>query len=292
MTANHEDRHKTLDLPDDIYLPFFAYGIFKPGQLAYSKIKRHVKDHFDDAEINYEMRHRDGVPILIDGKKDYHLTKGSVITFRQGHEKNAYEIISKTLLQTLYEWKTITINGIEVNILFGVNPKNGSDYIEDSEEQINFDGKRDPLFSDALELIERNLNSDKDPWNAESFFELQMNYMLLWSAIERFSSIKYNKRVKKWNNERFAKEKAFKDGIKEYKDKHHRPVYSTEDLKIHKFNAEDPYETLLYYYTLRCNVVHRGKAMIGDYEMLKTAAAELLEIFREVLEDSFESDQH
>ena len=56
---------------------------------------------------------------------------------------------------------------------------------------------------------------------------------------------------------------------------------------MHEFDADDPYETLKYYYTFRCNVVHRGKAMIGDYSMLKTATEELLEIFKNVLEEAF-----
>ena len=76
--------------------------------------------------------------------------------------------------------------------------------------------KNDPFFNEVIGLIERNLNEDKDYWKVESFFELQMNYMLLWSAIDRFSSLKYNKRFQKWNNERFAKEKAFREGIMRY----------------------------------------------------------------------------
>ena len=190
-------------------------------------------------------------------------------------------------MRKLYEWKTITVNGKAVNILFGVDPDNGSYGIEDSQERIAFDGKMDPLFSEAIDLIEKNLNADKDPWKIESFFELQMNYMLLWTAIDRYSSIKYNKKSQYLNNERFAKQKAFKEGIKKFKDEYHRPVYSTDDLKIHEFNAENPIETMYYYYTIRCNVVHRGKAMANDYDMLETATSELLEIFKEVLENTF-----
>ena len=285
--TNHDREERTLDLPDNTTLPFFAYGIFKPGQLAYSKIKNLVDNHSDDVEINYEMRIRDGVPILINKEEDYYLTKGSLITFREDKKKWAYKIISRSLLRKLYEWDSIKIDGKTVNILFGVNPDNGSSYIE-GNERFNFNGKDDPFFAEALKLIERNLNSSKFSWHEEDFFELQMNYMLLWSAIERYSSLKYNKRKKKWNNEKFSEEKAFREGIKRYKDTRHQPVYSTEDLKVHEFNADEPYETLKYYYTLRCNVVHRGKSMHGDYYMLKTATEELLELFKDVLKDTFD----
>lgn len=44
------------------------------------------------------------------------------------------------------------------------------------------------------------------------------------------------------------------------------------------------------YYTLRCNVVHRGKAMHGDYYLLETAAKELLDIFKDVLRYTFGED--
>lgn len=55
-----DNENRTLDMPD-IALPFFAYGIFKPGQLAHSKIRNHV-EKTEDAEINYGMRIREGCP--------------------------------------------------------------------------------------------------------------------------------------------------------------------------------------------------------------------------------------
>lgn len=284
MTYYNNDE-RTLKLPD-IDLPFFAYGIFKPGQLAYPKIKNHVETA-ENVEIHYKMKTRDGVPILIDDERDYYLTKGCLITFRDGQEEETYKLISKTLLRKLYEWKTIKIDGKDVNVVFGVDPDYGSNNIEDPDERVNYDGKNDPIFSKAIELIENNLNTKKNHHIEESFYELQMNYMLLWSAIDRFSGLKYNQEYKTENNKRFAKQKAFKEGIKKFKDKPHRPVYSTEDLKIHNFNADKPYQTLKYYYTFRCNVVHRGKSTVGDYSMLETATKELLEIFKDILENTF-----
>lgn len=282
-----DNKRKPLKPPKNTQLPFFAYGIFKPGQIAHSKIKTHVKKT-ENAEIAYGMRHRDGVPILIDRESKYGKTQGVILTFRDGQEEETYGLISKTLLKNLYEWKTIEIDGRPVNVVFGVNPDYGSDHIEDNYERVCFDAKNDPLFNEALDLIERNLNSRNSTRSIEGFFELQMNYMLLWSAIDRFSSLRYNKESLTENHIKFAGLTDFKQGIKKFKDKYHDPVYSTDDLKIHKFNADDPIETLFYYYTLRCNVVHRGKGIVTDYGMLKTATKELLELFRNILETSFE----
>lgn len=287
MTNDNDNEKRTLDLPNDTSLKFFAYGIFKPGQLAYSKIKNHVEEYEENVKINYEMRHRDGVPILIDKENNQHKTEGVIINFKEGHEEQAYSAISKTLLRKLYEWNTVKINGNDINILFGVKPYNGSNYIEEPEKRVKFDGKKDPFFKEAIELIEKNLNSSEFSGDAESFFELQMNYMLLWSAIDRYSSLKYNKRQQNWNRERFAKQKAFKNGINKFKDRYHRPVYSTNDLTMHKFNEEDSEETLNYYYTLRCNIVHRGKSKGYDYKLVETATRELLEIFKDILNDTF-----
>lgn len=280
---NNENR--TLDMPD-IALPFFAYGIFKPGQLAYSKIRNHVYKT-EDVEIKYGMRIRDGVPILIDDEKDYFRTNGVIMTFRQGQEEQSYRIISKTLLAKLYEWKVIEIDGVYVNVVFGVNPKKGSNFIEDSRQRVSYDGKENPLFSDALDLIERSLNQERNPYRIESFFELQMSFMMLWSAINRFSSLKYNQKFEIENYKKFARQKSFRHSIKQFEDRRHEPIYSTDDLEIHEFDAEDPIKTLFYYYTFRCNVVHRGKTAGEDYDKVEQATRELLLIFGNVLSDAF-----
>ena len=104
MSDHKNKEKKTLNLPNNTELAFFAYGIFKPGQLAYSKIKNHVNEK-NSIEINYQMKLRDGVPILIDKQSDNNHTKGYIITFKKGQERQAYQAISNTLLKKLYEWK-------------------------------------------------------------------------------------------------------------------------------------------------------------------------------------------
>lgn len=67
MSDHKNKEKKTLNLPNNTELAFFAYGIFKPGQLAYSKIKNHINEK-NNIELNYQMKLRDGVPILIDNQ--------------------------------------------------------------------------------------------------------------------------------------------------------------------------------------------------------------------------------
>ena len=77
MPDHKNKEKKTLNPPDNTELEFFAYGIFKPGQLAYSKIRNHVKEK-NSIEINYQMKLRDGVPILIDNQRDYNKQKDTL----------------------------------------------------------------------------------------------------------------------------------------------------------------------------------------------------------------------
>ena len=83
----------------DYALPFFAYGLFKPGQLAYSRIEKYVdivKTDKTPRRIPYKMITRDGVPLIEDKENNEYYTMGYLIYFKKGSEKQAYNTISKT----------------------------------------------------------------------------------------------------------------------------------------------------------------------------------------------------
>ena len=54
---NNEKKDNKFDKKPDSNLPFFAYGIFKPGQIAYSKISG-LDFSLKEASINYLMNQR------------------------------------------------------------------------------------------------------------------------------------------------------------------------------------------------------------------------------------------
>lgn len=274
---------ETLDLPSDINLPFFAYGIFKPGQLAYSRIKSYVKK-YEKTEINFNMLIRDGVPILAD-KSHHHGTKGVLIYFNENDKEEAYETISGTEPKNLYKWEEEYIGSERINVLVGVCPRFGSSCLDYGSE---YDGRKDPYFKEAIKLIEENLKNHKSRgMDIKPFFNLQMNYMLLWAAIERYTKIKYGKKLGE-NNKKLSEEKIFQESLKEHVDNNIREhVYSAEDLRKYYLNPENPFYSIKYYYTLRCNVVHRGKAVIHDEQKIERALTELLAIFKDVLDDTF-----
>ncbi len=202
---NNNGKKDKFDKKPDSNLPFFAYGIFKPGQIAYSKI-RGLDFSLKEASINYLMKQRDGVPILLKKENERYKTKGCLYDFSDGEK--AYKIICQTMSPALYEWGTIDVEGEKANVLFGLKPDSGSDSIEDACDRECFDGRNDPIFKEGIQLIRKNLDEEDFDWE-EGFFKLQMNYMLLWSAIDRYCKLKYNMGSEHENRLELAKEGNF-----------------------------------------------------------------------------------
>ena len=281
---NNEKKDKKFYKKPLLDLPFFAYGIFKPGQIAYSKI-RDLDFEMKEASINYLMKQRDGVPILLQKGNERYNTKGCLYDFSDGEK--AYKIICQTMSPALYKWGTIDVEGKKANVLFGLNPNSGSVYIEDACDRECFDGSNDPIFKEGIKLIKDNLKSE-DFCMEEGFFKLQMNYMLLWSAIDRYCKLKYNMGSEHENRLELAKEANFISALRKIDETgKYRPIFSTDDLMRRSFDVSNPKYCINYYYTLRCNIVHRGKTSIRDVHLLKKATDDLLEIFEYILDETF-----
>lgn len=273
-----------LNFPNDIDLPFFAYGIFKPGQLAYSRIENYVKTSYE-SEINYRMLIRDGVPLINENHCKHCLTKGFLIYFKEEYYREAYDLIRHTEPKKLYKWGRIKIGENDANILFGRRPDIGSSSPEYDKEEFN--GKNDPFFDEALELIKEDLKNPPGKWyDLKDFFKLQRNYILLWSAIERYASLKYGKATKRDNNKELAEEEIFKRSLKKHVHEK-RVVYRSYNLQKQTLDPDNSISSIEYYYTIRSNIVHRGKAIMGDKAMLKSSLVELLNIFDDVLDYTF-----
>ena len=209
----------------------------------------------------------------------------AVYDFSDGEK--AYRIICQTMSPALYKWGTIDVEGERANVLFGLNPNSGSVYIEEACDRECFDGSKDPIFKEGIQLIRKNLDEEDFDWE-EGFFKLQMNYMLLWSAIDRYCKLKYNRGSEHDNRLELAKENNFIDALRKIDEtSEYRPIFSTDDLIRRSFDVSNPKYCINYYYTLRCNIVHRGKTSIRDLRLLKKATADLLEIFEYILDETF-----
>ena len=282
---------KTLNRPTDINLPYFAYGLFKPNQLAYNKIHDLVLKHHS-SKIKAEMYIKDGIVLLKINENTKTTINGELFYFKKGDEKEAYDRIRVFEPKKFYKWQktTVIINNQEVkaNVLVGVNIKNSK-----LLSQNNFEYE-DPFFNEALNEIELILNEDEknqqnNEWinsdNIQHIFRLQMAYLLLWTCIKRFSFLKYPL-IDNTNNQYklIAKEPAFEKTLKNLV-KEKRQIYSSNYLNESILNPESPEKSLDYYHDLRFYGVHK-ETVLEDYKIIKSSLKELLIIFKEIIEYS------
>ena len=278
---------KYVGSPRNRNLPFFAYGIFKPGQLAYPQIMNYVDVEPSAEIVDYEMLFRDGIPVMRSGENEYFKTSGYLMKFN-GPE--AYDIIGGSQSDKLYMWKRIKVNGIWANALFGVNSDCGS--LDNRENPVSYyNYRQDSFFQDALELIKdmKEEFEGEDVVSMKDFFKIQMHYMLLWSVIERFCNLTYGFAAIGKNMFNFAKERSFKDKLSSITRRD--VVYSSDTLEDKYLDPNNYGDSIFYYYTIRCNVVHKGKT-VKDEERnkLKYSLEELYELFMAVYNDKLEKN--
>jgi len=269
--------------PNEVSLPFFAYGLFKPGQLCFSSICDIVKKTVE-CTVPGILKERDGIPLLVLGSSHFSI-KGYLIYFDAGKEDEAYDRIIGIEPDKVYRWVTIKVNDSRANALIGRREQRGSYDLEYFDE---WDGRTDPFFKQGLEEVESILKANSS-FDSEfrALLRLQMAYALLWSAIERYAGLKYH--LGKRANEKvyqIATEKSFIDSLK--KNVHRRrEVFSATDLTKYTLDPDEPDKSIRYYYQVRSNAIHRGKAVTRDFDTIKTSLEELLSIFKEMLNRAF-----
>ncbi|WP_131813883.1 hypothetical protein [Mycolicibacter kumamotonensis] len=264
----------------DPRLPFFAYGIFSPGQIAFFQIKSYVHQ-VTDAHVAGMLRIRDGVPVL-DATARSEVVNGYRIEFDDAFAEPAYQAIQRMEPSTQYRWD----NDGEMNVLVGRKPKRGSRPMAPG-----WSSWRDPAFLVASKIVEENL-AEQFVWDdLRPFYRLQGAYMVLWSSIERYISLRYGlgrneqvfQRVK-----RLAGEAQFEASLRATDPSATaklRKLYRSDDpTEVVTFEPSGPPEkAITYLYQVRSNVTHRGKEELLDWDLLHTATAEVLRIFLDVL---------
>jgi hypothetical protein len=283
-----------MNLPEKTESPFFAYGLFKPGELCYFRIRELVdKKRVTKAKVNGRLKERDGIPLLDEGDLKI---EGYLIYFKNGKEIEAYERIIDIEPDKVYYWDHIIDleNNMSANVLRGKKLTSGCSELE---HWTSWTGRTDPFFKvalDEVELIYKEVSSKKHDDDSDFFrslFRLQMGYMLLWSSIERYAGLRYHlkKDVTKKVKQIAIKETKFADSLKRHV-KRKDTITGAADLKPYNLDPNNPKDSIDYYYQVRSNVVHRGKARDKDFYILMSALKELLPIFRELLEESLKMD--
>jgi len=267
-----------MERPKDISLPFFAYGLFRPGQLAFFQLRELVSNVTDPVRIAGSLLLRDGLPIIDSGGDGR--VKGALVTFWSERTAEAYDRISAMEPNNHYRWHEDQVNGTSANVLVGRSPRKGSVACEDVE----WNGWNDPLFTVALDVVEETLKSQTFDWDLKPLFRLQMAYLLLWSSIERYVSLRYHLGDKvNGKISHLAHESAFASSLILHV-KERREVYRADRPNEKEvLDPHSPEKALNYFYQLRSNITHRGKGVVRDHERMMNSLGELLPIFRDVL---------
>lgn len=292
-----QSRRCKAGLPNEsnLSLPFLAYGVFKPNQLAYSQIKKFVYNN-KSVKINYKLSNINGMPVLLN-KPNSNGVDANIITFKNDKEKKAYNTIGCSKDMYIYSWEVINVDGQDVNVLMYAGDKEfpGSHFNVSC-----YDWREDHIFKNILEYLDFNIRRFKThpfqyQWDdLKPLMEIQSSYMALWAAIDRFLTFRYGNtqinNVLKLSDESFFKDslienydaidKGFYGGIPSWSDK----IFSAQHLKNYPLTPHRPVCAALYYYTLRNNVVHSGKVMHEEIDTVWNALVGLTEIFKDVLE--------
>jgi hypothetical protein len=283
-----------MNLPGNTSLPFFSYGLFRPGQIGFRKIRPHVAQCADDCSVPGRVKERDGLPLLLDAQHEWDKVPGTLITFLPEGQEDAYRAIAEIELDNLYRWDTVEVHLAsgrqQANVLFGRKGDRGSHDIDYG----SWDGSKDPMFTHASDIVRVVLkdNREKFDWDDPApTLRLQMAYMLLWTAIERFASFKYHLGEQVTGKVfRLADEPEVRETLLELNPEPRQVVRTSDPGRKETLIAADPKKALSYYYQLRSNVVHRGKTAPRDHERLVQSLDELLTIFQRILDSEFRID--
>ena len=138
----------------------------------------------------------------------------------------------------------------------------------------------------AHDFAQREFESaPPDDFDWSRLFQLQMGYLLLWTAIERYCALSYGPNL---------------DPMEKVRMLGHDPTFIRALTRVSRnervFDSRDPGDRAIldpqqpsssakYYYLVRNNLSHRGKGAWKDGEIIRQSLLELLDIFQIVLQD-------
>lgn len=270
-----------MELPENISLPFFAYGIFKKGQISFFRIKDYIED-IKPVIFKGQLLILDGLPMLNISNPDYSV-KADILYFKANSHNDAYKNIAALEPDSIYKWSVIETEHGKVNALICRHVGKGA------VDDYGWDSWKDPLFSTIFELIDEELCKKREgSLEGKDFLRLQMTYMLLWTAIERYVTLRYSLGhegiMEKIYN--IAEEEAFLKGLSQ-SFLAHRKIYSTaHSSDKFVFDINNPRKCIKYYYQVRSNITHRGKASFADEALVRNVLKELAHIFKNMLREA------
>jgi hypothetical protein len=265
-----------LPLPINLELPIFVYGALKPGMPAFEQLRGFVED-FKPDQILGALFVRDGLPLLaMSGDRP---VGGFCLRWREGNAGTAYLSICEFEPKRHYEWHVAElVSGEKANVLVGKHLDRGNPEPLMSDTWSMTD---DPAFSEGLQTVRKTFDElefeTSSLWHR--FFKAQMAYLLLWSILERLATLCFGA----GSNPNWRVDQLHRvDGMAELLQKFVRRqdiVSDTRDPKsVVRLDIKSPKNCFRYYYQVRSNLSHRGKAIHNEYDKVRNSLEELLNV--------------
>ena len=264
--------------PDNQILPFFAYGLFKPGQPMHIQLNGLVKNS-EEMILPGNLNILNGLVRFKYDIKASRKVKGSKLEFNDSVE--AYNRINSLEPSKYYKWEEID----GMNCLVARGGK-GESILEinhslDSADLLEYTIQDDKFFSSFFEFMGQRPKFEP---NMKGLIGLQMYYSLLWIALERLvlltvgftviHKITINKKIEK-----------FEDLFQKYLEYDEDLYAKIKDMEISSMQDDRKIpndEILSKLYGLRSNIVHQGKALITDYDRVEDSLNYLLGFIKEI----------
>jgi len=278
--------------PPRLQLPFFAYGALKPGEPAHQQIKDFVEGTPIEASIRGSLWVRDGLPLLKIGEGDE--IRGFLLQFSKHNAAAAYETIGRFEPRQHYFWSESRLlhpPAILANVLVGKQLERGRAVVVETN---SWTVRDDPVFRYGLDVVRESIESNAgEPFESapperfdwSRFFRLQMAYLLLWSAIERYTALLLGPALDPMARiKAFGEHRVFQAAFKQCEIIRKDTVADSRDsADLFSLDPADPASAALYYYQVRNNLSHRGKGAWADGEIVRNSLRELTAIFGAVL---------
>lgn len=152
MSADCHSARSDVPGDRDLTLPFFAYGLLKPGELAFSQVEPFVTRR-DRATARGALWLRDGIPLFDpdqDGRVD-----GWLLCFDPARLDDAWSVVCSFEPATQYKWEIAATRSdgeeIAANVLEGRPVRVGSA----GESVQQWSAWRDPVFTEGLDEVLR-----------------------------------------------------------------------------------------------------------------------------------------
>lgn len=293
MTDQRPETPPTVPLPLNTQLPFFAYGSLKAGEPAHDQISGFLADEPLPAAIPGTLWVRDGLPLLeLAGAGQ---VEGFLLSFKTESAEHAYQTICRFEPPKHYCWKesaTLLEPSVRANVLVGKELERGRAAHLETNSWTLLD---DPVFDSGLSVVRDVIKRDAkrvfdsappEHFDWPRFFRLQMAYLLLWSAMERYAALRFGAGlVPMAKIKKFGRHEVFRAALKRAGVSRKDTVCDSRDPEdSFALDASDPLSSILYYYQVRNNLSHRGKGAWADGEIVRKSLMELEAIFDAVLQ--------